>query len=68
MLKKSVIYGKKVESKLLVTAYTQRKMSKEVPPSGNEESLQKLVVESKKIEWETLIENGAVVVHYWQEG
>eukprot|EP00435_Cladocopium_sp_Y103_P058196 s1061_g20.t1 len=48
----------------LMAAYLQKKISKEIKPSGNEPSQQKLVDESKTLEWETLIEKQAVRLHY----
>ena len=48
----------------LVVNYLQKKTSKEIPPSNNEPTLQKLVDESKGIEWQTLIEKGAIKIHY----
>ena len=47
-----------------MAAYLQKKMSKEIPPSGNDPDLQKMVDESKTIEWETLLEKGAIKIHY----
>ena len=48
----------------LIATYMSQKMSKEVPPSGNSSSLQAAVDESKTLEWDTLIEKGAIKVHY----
>eukprot|EP00435_Cladocopium_sp_Y103_P043648 s1565_g12.t1 len=48
----------------LMSAHLQKKSAKELPPSGNDAETQKLVDESKSVEWSTLIEKGAVRVHY----
>jgi hypothetical protein len=48
----------------LVANHLQKKTSKEIPPSNNDPTLQHLVDESKTSEWQTLIENGAIKVHY----
>lgn len=47
----------------LIAAYTQKKLSKEVPAVGNEPLIQQMVDESKLVEWTTLIEKGAIKVH-----
>ena len=49
---------------VLIANYMQKKTSKEIPPSNNEKSLQKLVDESKTIEWNTMLEKNAVRLHY----
>ena len=43
---------------------TCRKSCVEIPPSGNDSHLQRLVDESKTLEWETLTEKGAIKIHY----
>eukprot|EP00435_Cladocopium_sp_Y103_P028343 s1179_g7.t1 len=48
----------------LMAAHLQKKLAKEIPPSGNDIHLQHLVDESKALEWETLIEKGAIKIHY----
>ena len=48
----------------LIAAHIQKKIAKELPPSNNVPELQKLVDESKLVEWRTMIEKGAVKVHY----
>ena len=48
----------------LVAAHIQKKTAKELPPSNNVPELQRLVDESKLVEWRTMIEKGAVKVHY----
>ena len=47
-----------------MAAHLQKKLSKEIPPSGNDPHLQRLLDESKTLEWETLIEKGAIKIHY----
>ena len=48
----------------LMAAHLQKKLSKELPPSGNDGRLQTLVDESKSVEWNTLLEKGAIKIHY----
>ena len=49
---------------VLIAAHVQKKATKELPHSGNTADLQKLVNESKAAEWSTILEKGAVKVHY----
>ena len=49
---------------MLIAAHLQKKTAKELPPSKNVPELQKLVDESKLLEWRTMLEKGAVKVHY----
>ena len=48
----------------LMAAHLQKKLSKEIPPSVNDPHLQHLVDKPKALEWETLIEKGAIKIHY----
>ena len=49
---------------VLIAAHVQKKATKELPHSGNAADLQKLINESKAAEWSTILEKGAVKVHY----
>ena len=49
---------------VLIAAHIQKKTNKELPHSGNPTSLQSLVNESKSLEWNTILEKGAVKIHY----
>ena len=49
---------------VLIANYMQKKTSKEVPPMNNPPEMQSLVDESKQTEWSTILEKGAVRVHY----
>lgn len=48
---------------VLVSAYMQKRASKEVPATGNPPQLQQLVEESKLVEWNTLMEKNAIKIH-----
>ena len=45
-----------------MSAYLQKRMQKEIPPSGNEPALQSKVDDAKRAEWQTLSEKPAVRV------
>ena len=49
---------------VLIANYMQKKTAKELPPSNNEPFLQRLVDDSKRTEWDTILEKGAVKIHY----
>eukprot|EP00435_Cladocopium_sp_Y103_P010611 s801_g2.t1 len=53
-----------VSFEVLVANYLQKKVSKEVPPVNNHPDLQSLVDESKRAEWNTIIDKQAVKIHY----
>ena len=47
---------------VLMSAFLQKRMQKEIPPSGNDPALQSKVDEAKRAEWQTLSEKPAVKV------
>ena len=49
---------------VLIAAHIQKKATKELPPTGNAGPLQQLVNESKIAEWPTIVEKGAVKLHF----
>ena len=49
---------------VMVANYMQKKTGKEIPPSNNPHALQSLVDDSKRTEWQTILEKNAVKVHY----
>lgn len=49
---------------VLVANYMQKKQSKEIAPTGHSTDVQKVVDDSKAVEWQTLIEKGALKLHY----
>ena len=49
---------------VLVANYMQKKQSKEVAPTGHAPNVQRAVDDSKVAEWQTLIEKGALKLHY----
>ena len=51
----------------LIAAHMQKKATKELPPTGNPSSLQQLVNESKIAEWATIVEKGAVKLHFGKQ-
>ena len=48
---------------VLMAAFLQKKLQKEIPAVGNDPEIQKEVDSSKITEWETMIEKGAVIIH-----
>ena len=48
----------------LVAQYMQRRNTKEMSPCNNPHDIQQLVDESKEVEWQTIIDKGAVRIHY----
>ena len=48
----------------LIAAYMEKKLSKEIPPSKNPPELQKLVDESKGVEWNTIADKQAIRLHF----
>ena len=48
----------------LIAAYMEKKLSKEIPPSNNPPELQKLVDESKGVEWNTIADKQAIRLHF----
>ena len=54
--------GQSIET--LVASYVQKKMSKELPPTGNSPELQLLVDEPKTTEWGKLIEKIVIKIYY----
>lgn len=42
----------------------QRRNTKEMSPCNNPHDIQQLVDESKEVEWQTIIDKGAVRIHY----
>lgn len=49
---------------VLMAAYLQKKLSKEIPHTNEDPKLQRLVDESKVQEWNTITEKSAVRIHY----
>ena len=52
---------------VLIASYLAKKMSKELRPTGNEPTLQHAVDESKRVEWDTLLEKGAICFHFGKD-
>ena len=52
---------------VLIASYLAKKLSKELAPTGNEPALQEAVDDSKRVEWDTLVEKGAIRFHYGKE-
>ena len=53
-----------VSFEVLLANYLQKKSSKELPPVNNHPDLQSLIDESKRAEWNTILDKQAVKVHY----
>eukprot|EP00435_Cladocopium_sp_Y103_P044898 s702_g12.t1 len=60
----SLCDDKRVPIEVMVASYLEKKMSKELPPRKNPVELQKLVDESKRAEWDTIVDKSAVKIHY----
>ena len=58
-----LIDDENVPIEVLIANYMQKKVSKELQPSNNESSLQQLIDDSKRTEWDTILEKQAVKVH-----
>ena len=54
----------KVPIEVMLANYLQKKTNKEVPHSNNDPKVQALVDESKRIEWQTILDKHAVKIHY----
>ena len=52
---------------VLIASYLAKKMSKELFPTGNAPVLQEAVDDSKRVEWDTLIEKGAIRFHFGKD-
>ena len=50
-----------------IAGYLAKKMSKELPPTGNPPALQEAVDDSKRTEWETLKEKNAIRFHFGKD-
>lgn len=48
---------------VLMAAFLQKKLQKEIPAVGNEPAIQAEVDASKVTEWDTMLDKGAVIVH-----
>ena len=48
---------------VLLAAFLQKKMQKEIPAVGNDPDVQKEVDDSKITEWDTMMDKGAVIIH-----
>lgn len=57
------VWDQTKDIEVLISAYMQKKSSKEVPAVGNEPVAQQMVEESKLVEWTTLTEKGAIKIH-----
>ena len=49
---------------VLIANYMQKKLSKEIHPTKNSPELQAKVDESKRVEWQTILDKQAVKIHY----
>ena len=49
---------------VMMASYLQKKTSKELPHSNNHPDLQSLIDESKRTEWNTIVDKQAVKIHY----
>ena len=53
---------------VLIASYLAKKLSKELAPTGNEPVLQEAIEDSKRVEWDTLIEKRGNLVPLWERG
>ena len=60
-------WDKHGDIELLIAGYLAKKMSKELPPTGNPPALQEAVDDSKRTEWETLKEKNAIPFHFGKD-
>lgn len=61
------LWDETADVEVLIASYLVKKMSKELPPTGNAPTLQEAVDDSKRVEWDTLIEKGAIRFHFGKD-
>lgn len=61
------LWDETADVEVLIASYLAKKMSKELPPTGNAPTLQEAVDDSKRVEWDTLIEKGAIRFHFGKD-
>ena len=60
-------WDKHGDIEVLIAGYLAKKMSKELPPTGNPPALQEAVDDSKRAEWDTLKEKNAIRFHFGKD-
>ena len=61
------LWEKTPDVEILIANYLAKKMSKELFPTGNAPVLQEAVDDSKRVEWDTLMEKGAICFHFGKD-
>lgn len=59
--------GETPTAEVLLSAFLQKRMQRELPLSGNDPELQRQIDDAKRVEWQTLCDKQAVRVHTGQK-